>query len=88
VSSFGSSGSVTDTDTDSLSDIQDLDSASIGVVASKHSATFASPRRMEFSRSTSTFVDSYFEDLAAETADDYAARWDDAEEDEEIGWAM
>ena len=87
VSSFDSSDSMTDTDLDSnMSDIDDLQSASIGVVASKTNAKYASPRQVEM-------FERFYQDEAREEVvveeDDSAGRWDNAEEDEfEIGWAM
>lgn len=88
MSSFDSSDSMTDTDLDSLmSDIDDLQSASITVVASKTSAMYASPRQVEF-RDRFGYHDAPEEEVMEE--DDSAARWENADEDDEaeIGWAM
>ena len=87
MSSYDSNESMTDTDLDSLmSDIDDLHSASIAVVASKTSAMYASPRQVEF-RNHARHQDVPEEEVMED--DDSAARWENADEDEvEIGWAM
>jgi hypothetical protein len=69
-----------------MSDIDDLQSASIAVVASKTSAQYASPRQVEMFQRFNQ--DEAREEVVMEE-DDSAGRWDNAEEDEfEIGWAM
>lgn len=88
MSSFDSSDSMTDTDLDSLmSDIDDLHSASITVVASKTSAQYASPRQVEF---RDQFRHEQVPEEGVKEEDDSAARWENADEDDEmeIGWAM
>jgi hypothetical protein len=88
MSSFDSNDSMTDTDLDSLmSDIDDLQSASITVVASKTSAMYASPRQVDF-RDQFSHEQRLQEGVMEE--DDSAARWENADEDDEveIGWAM
>lgn len=89
-----------DTDLDSLmSDIDDLQSASITMVASKTiSATFVSPRKVDLDETCSGSVAPGIEELISLSQDekvdsgepdDPAARWENADEDEyEVAWAM